>query len=51
MLESLGLVDGVITEDADVFLFGAKAVYRNFFDQKKYAEKYTADDVQKQLGI
>lgn len=27
----MGLVDGVVTEDSDVFLFGARAVYRGLF--------------------
>jgi 5'-3' exonuclease len=27
----MGLVDGVITEDSDVFLFGARKVYRGVF--------------------
>jgi DNA excision repair protein ERCC-5 len=37
-LEELGLVDGVVTEDSDAFLFGAKNVYRNFFQDKKNVE-------------
>lgn len=37
-LEAIGLVDGVITEDSDVFLFGGKTVYRNIFHEKKYVE-------------
>lgn len=27
----MGLVDGVVTEDSDAFLFGAKNVYRGVF--------------------
>lgn len=38
VLEQLGLVDGTVTEDSDAFLFGAKTVYRNIFNDKKYVE-------------
>ena len=30
-LEEMGLVDGVITEDSDTFLFGGKNVFRGVF--------------------
>lgn len=38
VLDQLNLVDGVVTEDSDVFLFGARSVYRNIFQDKKYVE-------------
>ncbi|PVU98954.1 hypothetical protein BB560_005577 [Smittium megazygosporum] len=39
-LEQLKIVDGVITDDSDVLLFGARSVYRNFFKQDKTVLKY-----------
>ena len=34
-LEQAGLVDGVVTDDNDVFLFGGRHVYRHIFENKK----------------
>ena len=39
-MEMLNLVDGVVTDDSDVFLFGARNVYKNIFDDRKYVETY-----------
>jgi DNA excision repair protein ERCC-5 len=50
-LEALGLVDGIVTEDSDVFVFGGKTVYRNIFDDKKYAEAYLARDAETEMGL
>ncbi len=50
-LEKAGLVDGVITEDSDVFLFGAKTVYRRLFADGKFAEEYSALRVERELGV
>ena len=36
-LEIAGLVDGVVTDDNDVFLFGGRHVYRHIFENKKWA--------------
>lgn len=51
ILEQLGVVDGVVTEDSDVFLFGAKTIYRNIFDDKKFVEVYLAEDAKLELGL
>ena len=50
-LEALGLVDGVVTEDSDAFVFGGKKVYKNIFDDQKYVECYVASDAQRDLGL
>lgn len=34
-LEAAGLVDGVVTDDNDAFLFGSQHVYRHLFEDKK----------------
>ena len=50
-LEEAGLVDGVITDDSDAFLFGAQNVYRHIFDDKRYVEHYTMGSVSSKLGL
>jgi DNA excision repair protein ERCC-5 len=50
-LELLGLVEGTITNDSDVWLFGGRTVYRNIFDDQKYVETYKAEDVERELGL
>ena len=45
------LVDGVITDDNDVFLFGATRVYKNMFNQNKYVECYLATDIDRELAL
>ncbi|POV99326.1 hypothetical protein PSTT_13856 [Puccinia striiformis] len=37
-LLKLELVDGIITDDSDVFLFGGNKVYKNLFNQNKFVE-------------
>ncbi|EKM78104.1 hypothetical protein AGABI1DRAFT_61094 [Agaricus bisporus var. burnettii JB137-S8] len=50
-LVSLGLVDGVITDDSDVFLFGAQRVYKNMFNQSKTVELFLLSDLERELGL
>jgi len=50
-LNEAGLVDGVVTDDSDVFLFGGQRVYRHIFENQKYAESYYLEDVQRELGL
>ncbi|XP_068163206.1 DNA excision repair protein ERCC-5 homolog isoform X2 [Antennarius striatus] len=42
---------GTITDDSDVWLFGGRHVYKNFFSQNKYVEHYQSSDLQSQLGL
>ncbi|KAK9461206.1 uncharacterized protein V1516DRAFT_651270 [Lipomyces oligophaga] len=50
-LLELGLVDGVITDDSDIFLFGASRVYKNMFNQAKFVECYRVEDLKKDLAL
>ena len=50
-LASLGLVDGVITDDSDVFLFGAQRVFKNMFNQSKTVECFLLSDLSRELGL
>ena len=50
-LEELGLVDGIITQDSDAFVFGGQTIYRNIFDERKFVEVYMASDADKEMGL
>lgn len=50
-LTSRSLVDGIITDDSDVFLFGGTRVYKNMFNQNKYVECYLLSDMERELGL
>lgn len=45
VLDIAGLTNGSITDDSDILLFGGKRVYKNIFNQEKYAELYTTEDI------
>lgn len=50
-LLSLGLVDGIITDDSDVFLFGGSRVFKNMFNQSKTVECFLSTDLERELGL
>ncbi|KAJ3555732.1 hypothetical protein NM688_g2413 [Phlebia brevispora] len=50
-LLSLGLVDGIITDDSDVFLFGGARVLRNMFNQSKTVECFLLSDLERELSL
>lgn len=50
-LEQQGQVDGVITEDSDALLFGAKQVYRGLLSSSLEVERYSADIILRDLGL
>ncbi|EIN09779.1 PIN domain-like protein [Punctularia strigosozonata HHB-11173 SS5] len=50
-LNELGLVDGIITDDSDVFLFGGKRVLKNMFNQSKTVECFLLPDLARELGL
>ncbi|KAL2038332.1 hypothetical protein N7G274_008981 [Stereocaulon virgatum] len=50
-LVNLGLVDGIVTDDSDIFLFGGTRVYKNMFNQAKYVECYLSSDLEKEYSL
>ena len=50
-LLSLGLVDGIITDDSDVFLFGGMRILRNMFNQSKTVECFLLSDLERELSL
>ncbi|CCH59603.1 hypothetical protein TBLA_0B07870 [Henningerozyma blattae CBS 6284] len=50
-LINLKLVDGIVTDDSDVFLFGGTKVYKNMFHEKHYVEYYDNDVIFRNLGL
>ncbi|KAI0103577.1 PIN domain-like protein [Daldinia grandis] len=50
-LVKLGLVDGIVTDDSDTFLFGGTRVYKNMFNSNKFVECYLGSDLEKELSL
>jgi DNA excision repair protein ERCC-5 len=50
-LVSLGLVDGIVTDDSDTFLFGGTRVYKNMFNAAKFVECYLAHDLTSEFAL
>lgn len=46
-LNEINLTDGTITDDSDIWLFGGRTVYKNFFDQNKHVLEYKSDNIHK----
>ncbi|XP_018319444.1 DNA repair protein complementing XP-G cells-like [Agrilus planipennis] len=45
-LDLINLTDGTITDDSDIWLFGGKTVYKNFFNQNKYVLEFKSEDIE-----
>ncbi|RCN39876.1 XPG protein [Ancylostoma caninum] len=50
-LERLGLVQGVVSDDSDVWAFGVKDVYRHLFSKTKNVQHYGSRIIQQSLGV
>ena len=50
-LVHLGLVDGIVTDDSDIFLFGGTRVYKNLFNAAKFVECYLLSDLEKEYAL
>ncbi|KAK9437642.1 XPG domain containing protein [Metarhizium brunneum] len=50
-LVKLGIVDGIVTDDSDTFLFGGTRVYKNMFNSNKFVECYIGKDLEKELSL
>ncbi|KAI6223404.1 hypothetical protein M3Y95_00886500 [Aphelenchoides besseyi] len=50
-LERLGLCDGIVTDDSDVWLFGGERVYRNMFNRREQVHEYDGGKIYDELGL
>ena len=50
-LVTLRLVEGIITDDSDVFLFGGNKVLKNLFNQSQTVECFLLSDLQRELSL
>ncbi|XP_023177543.2 DNA repair protein complementing XP-G cells homolog [Drosophila hydei] len=45
-LNSVGITNGTITDDSDIWLFGGRTVYKNFFAQNKHVLEFRAEQIE-----
>ena len=45
-LEQIDLTDGTITDDSDIWLFGGKCIYKNFFNNNKRVLQFRSCDIE-----
>ncbi|ORY87818.1 hypothetical protein BCR37DRAFT_353645 [Protomyces lactucae-debilis] len=50
-LLQLDLVDGIVTDDSDVFLFGGTRVYKNMFNDAKTVECFILQDLEREFRL
>ncbi|GBP20580.1 DNA repair protein complementing XP-G cells homolog [Eumeta japonica] len=50
-LETVKLTDGTITDDSDIWLFGGRTVYKNFFNQQKHVKQFLAERIEKSFNL
>ena len=50
-LNASGQVDAVVTDDCDALLFGAQAMWRSLYNDRRYCEVYEAREVERELGL
>uniref|UniRef100_A0A060T6D4 ARAD1B15004p n=1 Tax=Blastobotrys adeninivorans TaxID=409370 RepID=A0A060T6D4_BLAAD len=50
-LMQLGLVEGIVTDDSDCFLFGGTMIYKNMFNQAKWVECYDVKDLEREFNL
>ncbi|XP_045512140.1 DNA excision repair protein ERCC-5 homolog [Pieris brassicae] len=50
-LEDAKLTDGTITDDSDIWLFGGKTVYKNFFNQKKHVLQFLSERIERSYNL
>ncbi|XP_037958397.1 DNA repair protein complementing XP-G cells isoform X2 [Teleopsis dalmanni] len=44
-LDEHHITHGTITDDSDIWLFGGRTVYKNFFDNKKHVYEFKAEEI------
>lgn len=44
-LNAIDLTDGTITDDSDIWLFGGKTVYKDFFNSSKHVKEFRVENI------
>uniref|UniRef100_A0A182RM05 DNA excision repair protein ERCC-5 n=1 Tax=Anopheles funestus TaxID=62324 RepID=A0A182RM05_ANOFN len=50
-LNQIEMTDGTITDDSDIWLFGGKKVYKNFFNQQKLVLEFTIEGIEQMFHM